>query len=196
MAAIFENKIGSEEISAERVWRQYGFFDSGKSYFSMEKVNYPENTILYLNQAYLTVKENKKIYYCDFFVLGQIVEAANPPEDISTYVLKENKVKMIRPKSNAETGEFLGLYETVRFMVVRGSPDEVFFNYGYNKDKSKVLYLDYRRRIPNSFSGTIFNRHRAMIETGEIDSDFSNIYFFLLSITDRSEDINQYLKNV
>ena len=57
MAAIFENKIGSEEISAERVWRQYGFFDSGKSYFSMEKVNYPENTILYLNQAYLTVKE-------------------------------------------------------------------------------------------------------------------------------------------
>ena len=196
MAAIFENKIGSEEISAERVWRQYGFFDSGKSYYSMEKVNYPENTILYLNQAYLTVKENKTIYYRDFFVLGQIVEAANPPEDIATYVLKENKVKMIRPKSNAETGEFLGLYETVRFMVVRGSPDEVFFNYGYNKDKSKVLYLDYRRRIPNSFSGTIFNRHRAMIETGEIDSDFSNIYFFLLSITDRSEDINQYLKNV
>ena len=35
-----------------------------------------------------------------------------------------------------------------------------------------------------------------MIETGEIDSDFSNIYFFLPSITNRSEDINQYLKNV
>ena len=29
---------------------------------------------------------------------------------------------MIRPKYNAETGEFLGLYETVGFMVVRGSP--------------------------------------------------------------------------
>ena len=35
-----------------------------------------------------------------------------------------------------------------------------------------------------------------IIETGEIDSEFSNIYFFLPSITDRSEDINQYLKNV
>ena len=35
-----------------------------------------------------------------------------------------------------------------------------------------------------------------MIETGEIDWEFSNIYFFLPSITDRSEDINQYLKNV
>ena len=50
------------------------------------------------------------------------MEAANPPEDISTYVLKENEVKMIRPKYNAETGEFLGLYETVGFMVVRRSP--------------------------------------------------------------------------
>ena len=47
------------------------------------------------------------------------MEAANPPEDISTYVLKENKVKMIRPKYNAETGEFLGVYETVGFMILK-----------------------------------------------------------------------------
>ena len=90
--------------------------------------------------------------------MGQILEVANPPEDISTYILKENEVKMIRPKYDAETGEFLGLYKNFGFIVVRGSPDEVFFNYGYNKDKSKVLYSPYRRRIPNSFSRTIFNR--------------------------------------
>ena len=35
-----------------------------------------------------------------------------------------------------------------------------------------------------------------MIETGEIDSEFLNIYSFLPSITDRNEDINQYLENV
>ena len=86
---------------------------------------------------------------------------------------------MIRPKYNVETGEFLGFYETIGFMVVRGSPEEILFSYGYNKDKSKILYSYYRRRILNSFSGTIFNRHRVMIETGEIDSDFSKIYFFL-----------------
>ena len=57
----------------------------------------------------------------------------------------------------------------------------------------KILYSHYRRRIPNSFSGTIFNCHRAMIESGEVEADFSNIYFFLPSITNRSEDINQYL---
>ena len=42
----FENEIGSEELSAERLWRQYGFFDARKSDFGMEKVNYSENTIL------------------------------------------------------------------------------------------------------------------------------------------------------
>ena len=47
---------------------------------------------------------------------------------------------MARPKYNPETGEFLRLYETVGFMVVRRSPEEVFFKYGYDKDKSKVLY--------------------------------------------------------
>ena len=68
-------------------------------------------------------------------------------------------------------GEFLGSYETVGFMVVRGSPDEVFFSCGYNKDKSKVLYSLYRRKVSNSFSETIFNCHREMIETGDNDSE-------------------------
>ena len=45
MAATFENEIGSEEVSAKRVRRQYGFFDSRKSDYSMEKVNYPEKTV-------------------------------------------------------------------------------------------------------------------------------------------------------
>ena len=103
---------------------------------------------------------------------------------------------MIRSKYNAETEELLGLYETVGIMVVRGSPDKVFFNYGCDNNKSKALCSHYRIRIPNSFSGTIFNRHRPMIETGEIDSEFLNIYSFLPSITDRNEDINQYLENV
>ena len=161
----------------------------------MKKVNVPENTLFYLNQSYLTVKKNKKIYYCGFFIVGQIVEASNPPEDMSTYVLKKNEVKMARPKYNPETGEFRGLYETAGFMVVRRSPEEVFFNHGYDKEKPKVLYAHYRRRIPHFFSSTIFNRHRVMIESDEADAEFSNIYFFLPSITNTSEEINKYLNN-
>ena len=35
-----------------------------------------------------------------------------------------------------------------------------------------------------------------MIESGEVEGEMSNIFFFLPSITDRSEDINKYLNNV
>ena len=35
---------------------------------------------------------------------------------------------MIMPCYDPETGEFNGLYETVGYLVLRGSTEEVFFN--------------------------------------------------------------------
>ena len=58
--------------------------------------------------------------------------------------------------------------------------------------KNLVFYSQYRRRIPDSFSRTIFNSHREMIECGEAEGKCSNIYFFFPYITDRSK----YLNNV
>lgn len=59
VAATFENEIGSE-VFCDRVWGKYGFCDSRQSDYGMEKVNYAENTILYLNQAYLTAQKKKQ----------------------------------------------------------------------------------------------------------------------------------------
>ena len=70
VAATFENDLGSVEVSGEKVWKNFGYFDARKSDYSMEKVNFPENTLFYLNQSYLTVKKNKKNFYCDYFILG------------------------------------------------------------------------------------------------------------------------------
>ena len=95
-----------------------------------------------------------------------------------------------------ETGEFGGLYETVGFFVVRGSLEEVLLNYGFDKEKSKVLYSHYRRKIAKSFSGTTFNHHRTMVESGKVEGEMSNNFFFLPSIIDRSEEINRYLNNI
>ena len=103
---------------------------------------------------------------------------------------------MIRPKYNRSTGQFKGLYETIGILVLRRAPEEIVFNYGYDQNKSKILYSHYRRKIPSSFSGTIFNRHQNMIENGEVENNYSNLYYFLPSITDRSEEINKYLNNV
>ena len=138
----------------------------------MENVNFPENTLLYINQCYLTVLKNKKIYYCDYYIIGQIVEASNPPQNIDSSELQDREVKMFKPKYNSETEEFLGLCETVGLMVVRGDSEEIFLNYGFDKEKLKVLYSHYRRKIPNVFCGTMFNRYRTIIESGELDPDF------------------------
>lgn len=42
----------------------------------------------------------------------------------------------------------------------------------------------------------MFNHHRQMVESGELQSQRSKLYFFLLSITDRAEKINKYMNNI
>ena len=42
----------------------------------------------------------------------------------------------------------------------------------------------------------MFSRHRLMFESGELDTEFPRLYFFLPSIHDRSEEINQHKKCV
>ena len=67
---LFEN--GSEEVSGEKVWKKFVFFDSRKSDYSMEKVKFPENSLLYINQAYLTVKKSHKKFIVIFLFLGSL----------------------------------------------------------------------------------------------------------------------------
>lgn len=40
VASNFENEIGSEEVSGEKVWRQFGYFVARKSDYSMEKLTF------------------------------------------------------------------------------------------------------------------------------------------------------------
>ena len=54
-AATFENDFASA-VSGEKVWKNFDYFDAIKSDYSMEKVDFPENTLFYLNQSYLTGK--------------------------------------------------------------------------------------------------------------------------------------------
>ena len=91
---------------------------------NINKVIYPENFIIYLNQGYLTIKIKQSICYADYYILGQIIEALNAPEDTSSYVRKEREVKIIRPRYKPTTGEFLDLYKTIGFIEVRGDDDE------------------------------------------------------------------------
>ena len=165
------------ELSGQKIWPSNGCFKSQVTDYIMEKVNYPENSIFTLTRL-LTVQKSKKMYYADRLISGQVIEAANVTQDIDSYQCAENEVKIYRPKYDISTGQFLGLYETVGLIIVRGDDDEVFFNYGFDKDKSKVLYSYQKGKIINSFSGTTLNCHKDMIESGELESEYSNLFFF------------------
>ena len=162
----------------------------------MGKENYPENSILYLNQRYSTIKDNTKIYYADYYLIGQINEGINPPADIENYVCKEREVKMYKPCYNVVLGRFQGLCETLGFIVVRGDPEKHFLDYGYNKQNSKILCLYHKRRIPSFFSGTFFNQRNFQFESGGSQTTYSNVYYFLPSATDGSVEINGHLGSV
>ena len=50
--------------------------------------------------------------------------------------------------------------------------------------------------MPNSFLGTFFNRCKIKCQSGVLQTNFSRIYYFLLSITDRVEEINRHMGSV
>lgn len=105
-------------------------------------------------------------------------------------------MKMFRPKYDSVSGTFQGLYETIRYIMVRSNADEHFLDYGYSKQNSKILHSFHKRRMPNSFSGIFFNRHRIQYESRAIDTKFSKMFYFRLSITDRVEDIKRHMGSV
>lgn len=105
------------------------------------------------------------MYYADDFLIDQNIEASNPPENIETHVCKDREVKLFGANYDLSIEEFSGLCKTVGFIVVRRDDDELFFNCGFDAEKSKILYSHYRRRTRNSFGVTVFNPHRQMIES-------------------------------
>ena len=128
--------------------------------------------------------------------MGQINQCLNPSEDLKNYECQPNEAKFYRPKYDTVTGEFLGLYDTLGNLIVCSDNQECFFDCGYSKDNNQVLYSHHKIKIPNSFSGTMFNRHRIQYESGPLNRDFSKVYFFLPSITDRIEKINKHMGSV
>ena len=156
----------------------------------------PEMAIFYVNEAYQSYKDNKKVYYCDFYILGQVIPSLNPPEDLKNHKFKLDEATIFRLKYDTVSGESLGLVETLAYLTIHGDSMECFFDYGYSKENSKVLYSHYKMKIPNSFLGTIFNRHRIQYEFSALDMESSKTYFFLPSTPDRIEEIKRYMNSV
>ena len=84
-----------------------GSFSNEKADFNIIKIFFPENTLMYANNGYIsTVKSSELAIYIHNFIIGQLIVAANSPENIDDYVCQEKKVKLIIPLYSKETAEF------------------------------------------------------------------------------------------
>ena len=157
----------------------------------------PENTLYYVNQAFLsTVKSGDLAMYNHNFILGQlIVVATNQPADISSYDCAPNEVKLWTCIYDLSNGEFLGVKEKLAF-VLRGD-EEVFFSYGFDSAKEKILYSISKQKIPDTFVSTSFKKHfqEIMNEKRDIEEQ-SFLFYFLPSTTNRNESVNKCMGNV
>ena len=188
---------GDDKLSGEKVWKNNGFFKDVKPELNLEKVNMPENALYYVNQSFLsTVKSGDIAMYNQNFILGQLIVGANQPKDIATYECNENEVKLLCCIYDLDTGEFKGIREQLAYIVLRGDKNEIFFSYGYDKNKSQILYSYSKQQIPDAFVSTSFKKHyNEIINEKKENEDSSSLFFYLPTITDRKEEINQWKNN-
>ena len=188
---VVANIEGVEKVG-EQVWQNDGFFGKINPDYSTHKNDFPENCLGYINQAYLTVKERDTMIFCDYIILGQIVVFRSIPEgeNIDEHIKNDKKLaKIYMPKYDTTTGKFLGVKESVGYMICN-QEDEVFLSYGYSSEHSTSLYCYQKQPVPNMFRGTAFNTHK-LSNYLESKAEMSNLYFYLPSITDRKEEINK-----
>lgn len=184
----------------EYIWSDFGFFGDLNVDLTIMKVNFPELTMCYINQARVSiVKNNEQAIYCDNVIIAQIMPYAvlDPEINLETYTPKENEAIIYCPLYNTTTGLFYGITRKLGLITVLGDEQEQFFSYGYSKEKSKLLYCSMKTQMPNIFSCTCFKKHKQLLlEQHENSVKQSRQFFFLPATLDRKEEFIQYKDNV
>ena len=194
---VVANIEGVEKVG-EQVWQEDGYFSKINPDYSSHINDFPENCLVYINQAYLTLKERDTMIYCDYTILGQIVVFRSPPdgENIDDLIKNDKKlVKICMPMYDITIGKFWGVKESVGYIMIRNQEDEVFSSYGYSSEHWSTFYCYQKQPIPNIFRGTAFNTHKISTYL-ENKAQKSDICFHLPSITDRKEVVNRYKDTV
>ena len=193
-------KDDDQSKGSENIWLQPGFFGEQRADLTIQKPNFPEITLTYVNQTHVSlVKGGEKAIYCDYVILAQIMPLANidPLINLDTYEPKDDEVVIYVPMYNTVTGLYHGLTKKLGKITLRGDAQKRFFSYGYSKEKSALLYCSMKSPLLNTFSSTAFKKHTQFL-LGQIEagSKQSELFFFLPATLDRKEDFLQYKDNV
>ena len=68
-----------EAKNTEHEWQESSFFDDHRNDLIIPKSNFPENTLVHVNQESVSlVKDGGQTIYLGFVVIGQLMPVANP----------------------------------------------------------------------------------------------------------------------
>ena len=72
--------------NTEHVWKHNGFFGNQKGELTLFKRDFPENTLIYINQGTITTVKGNLAIYLVKVVLCQVLPMINCPPDINNCV--------------------------------------------------------------------------------------------------------------
>ena len=76
---------------------------------------------------------------------------------------------------------------------MRGNLNETFFSYGFDKERSKVLYCNIKQPLPNIFQCTAFEKHiQYLLNQNREKGCCSKMLLYLSSTLDSKEELNQW----
>ena len=189
-----------ESKNTERVWQESGFFDDHRSDMIIPKANFPENTLVYVNQVSVSlVRGGGQAIYLEFVVCGQLMPVANPDPSINLekHVFQDNETLLYVPVYNKVTGLYSYLTKKLAHITLRGDASERFYSYRYCKEKSTVLYCTMKHPLPNIFHCTAFKKHHGFIlDENQKKTKSSKMFSYLPSTLDRKEDFLQWKDHV
>ena len=195
MQLYLSNEKGNLKTT-EKLFPQDRYFGDQRSDLTLVKANFPENLLVYVNQASLSsLKNDEEAIYAVNVALAKLLPLINSAADIEKYECEENEVKLLCPVCNTESGRFLGLEKRLAVISIRGDSDEYFLSYGYDIEKSKVLFSTYKMMLPNFFQSTCFKKYKDFLKSDD-KGEFSTLFCYLPSTTDRKESLNQQKGNV
>ena len=109
-----------DSSSTEKMWKSNGFFGDQKTNLTIIKANFPENTLVYVNNGSIfAVKGGKTAVYLGYVILVQILPVMNSPDNLDNYQYKDNEVLLYVPLYNTQNGLYRGIKKSLAYIVLR-----------------------------------------------------------------------------
>ena len=105
----------TDSAATEKIWKSSGFFGNQRTDLTIAKANFPDNTLVYLNNGSISAaKGGQTAIYLDYVILVQILPVINSPDSLDNYQDEDNEVLLYVPLYNKQNGLYRGLKKISR----------------------------------------------------------------------------------